>query len=106
LGDHTELLELLLQCTSFKINDLTWRDGGYSRCFVQVLGAGTPLHFAALGNYFKAAAALLNAGASPTILEDNGLTPIDIAQRNDDTALLELLLKAEEEERRLPKSLM
>lgn len=105
-GDHAELLELLLSCTSYKVNALSWRNDFYSRCFLQVMGAGTPLHFAAIGGNFEAAAALLAVGASPTILGDNGVTPIDIARRNEDTAVLEILLKAGEAEQQPPKSLM
>jgi hypothetical protein len=105
-GDHAELLESLLQCISYQVNDLSWRNDPYSRCFLQVVGAGTPLHFAAVNGNHQAAAILLAAGASPTILDDNGDTPIDIARRNGYAALLGILLEARKAELQPPKSLM
>jgi ankyrin repeat protein len=105
-GNHAELLALLLSCTSFQVNVLQWRKDVYSRCFVQVLGAGTPLHYTALYDSPMAAAALLDAGASVAIRDDNGDTPIEIARRLGHEAVLEVLQKAGEKEGRIPKSVM
>jgi ankyrin repeat protein len=88
------------------VNVLQWRKDVYSRCFVQVLGAGTPLHYTALYDSPMAAAALLDAGASVAIRDDNGDTPIEIARRLGHEAVLEVLQKAGEKEGRIPKSVM
>jgi hypothetical protein len=56
--------------------------------------AGTPLHIAAWWGQTEAAAALLEAGASITAVDEAGQTCLTLATWNHDTAAVRLLLQA------------
>ena len=55
------------------------------------LAQATPLHIAAMMDRADLAAVLLDAGADPTRLAGNGLTPLDVAEQNNATATATLL---------------
>lgn len=52
---------------------------------------GTPLHDAVLGGRVEIVKLLLSAGANKTLKDDYGDTPYDIAQRNYQKEILDLL---------------
>jgi ankyrin repeat protein len=99
MGDHATLIELLLRRTPFGVNSLIYGGDVYSRALIAYTGAGTPLHFAAVNDRPEVASALINAGANPAILDDKGDCPIDIARRQNYGAVIEVLLRAENQER-------
>jgi ankyrin repeat protein len=99
MGDHAALIELLLRRTPFGVNSLIYGGDVYSRALIAYTGAGTPLHFAALNDRPEVASALINAGANPATLDDKGDCPIDIARRQNYGAVIEVLLRAENQER-------
>jgi ankyrin repeat protein len=54
----------------------------------------TPLHFAARGNAGRAARALLDAGANPNSLNEEGLTPLQVAIEEDRLNSVAALVRA------------
>ena len=64
----------------------------------QAIGGITALHLATKRGFTSIVESLLNAGASPTIVDSNKETPIDIARNEKKMAILQLLMDSNEEE--------
>ena len=64
----------------------------------QAIGGITALHLATKRGFTSIVESLLNAGASPTIVDSNKETPIDIARNEKKMATLQLLMDSNEEE--------
>jgi ankyrin repeat protein len=55
------------------------------------LAQATPLHVAAMMDRVDLAGVLLDAGADPTVLAGNGLSPLEVAEQNNAKATVALL---------------
>jgi len=65
-----------------KALNCSWQDGT----------GNSALHYAALGNHIEAATILLDAGASPNVLNFQGDTPLHLASRKNKIDMINLLI--------------
>jgi ankyrin repeat protein len=89
-NDIIEVLTMLLE-KGAPLNAIMYQEHKFSRVILDYLGPGTALHRAAELGRVDVVRYLLNRGADTTILDTKGRTPLERAESQNQTEIVEIL---------------